>query len=345
MLSYLSLFLLPTAVLSSTQVYFYSNNDRSSLSTSLSQQLALDAFDSPRNYGEEVPLGQPTGFVASGDSEEDLRALVLSIDSEEDILPVDIGGATPTRLADSDEEPTTLLRRYTRAAANVYPKVWQSSTRDGQDDILLATESILRHLKNEPSPQFGGLHITGLKQIAERDGKTSDLYEQVVDNLRNILKTAVLSNYKVAILTPSAPSTAKLSRRQPPQSPFPIPSVPATAPIFSTSTCFTSEEGCQNATSSCSSRGSCVGVTRAGKTCYVCACGKAPLKEGGNNVTWAGGMCEKLDISHEFTLLVGTVLFLIVIVMGSVGLLYSIGDIPLPGTLTVAAGGHAAKRD
>lgn len=99
-----------------------------------------------------------------------------------------------------------------------------------------------------------------------------------------------------AVIFPSRLSTRQLA--QPPQSPFPSPKTPDTAPVFSTSTCFTSADACRNATATCSSRGDCVSVTRAGRTCFVCQCGKAPLEEGGKNISWAGSMCQKKDISQ-----------------------------------------------
>jgi hypothetical protein len=48
-------------------------------------------------------------------------------------------------------------------------------------------------------------------------------------------------------------------------------------------------------------------------------------------------------VSSDFTLLTGTVLALIVLVAGSISLLYSVGNIELPGTLMSSAG--PPKRD
>jgi len=54
-------------------------------------------------------------------------------------------------------------------------------------------------------------------------------------------------------------------------------------------------------------------------------------------MTWAGQSCERQDISGPFVLLSGTVIVIIVLFIGSVSLLYSVGDQPLPSTLLATA--------
>ncbi|GAA5828166.1 hypothetical protein JCM3770_000008 [Rhodotorula araucariae] len=115
-------------------------------------------------------------------------------------------------------------------------------------------------------------------------------------------------------------------------------------------TCFPSLAALENATASCLGRGEGVrGVsTRAGKNgddCWVCRC-HATEDDEGRRTRWSGEGCEKEDLSGSALLLAGTTVFLALLVAGSVALLYNIGDVPLPGTLSAVSGmsGHA-KRD
>lgn len=48
---------------------------------------------------------------------------------------------------------------------------------------------------------------------------------------------------------------------------------------------------------------------------------------------WAGQSCERKDVSGPFVLLTGTVIAMILLVVGSVTLLYSVGDQALPSIL------------
>jgi len=186
--------------------------------------------------------------------------------------------------------------------------------------------------------RFGAFGLEGLRGMEESWGRESELYMTAAATLKATIQSAISSDLlSLAVLSSPSPLHAR-QIAQPPQTPLPGPNVPDTAPIFSTSTCFTTASACSNATASCSSRGQCVGVTRAGRTCFVCECGKAPLEEGGKNVTWAGSMCQKKDLSQQFTLIVGTVIFLILMSVGSITLLYSVGDQELPGTLTGGVG-------
>ncbi|SCZ89535.1 BZ3500_MvSof-1268-A1-R1_Chr9g10445 [Microbotryum saponariae] len=105
--------------------------------------------------------------------------------------------------------------------------------------------------------------------------------------------------------------------------------------------CFESEAELNNLTASCLGRG--VGVkgvsaARNGGTadCWVCSCGKTT--EEGKTKSWAGQGCEKEDLSGGVGLL--GILFV------SVGLLYGVGNVQLPGTLaSVNGAGVGSKRD
>ncbi|KAJ7075831.1 hypothetical protein C8R43DRAFT_1054067 [Mycena crocata] len=127
------------------------------------------------------------------------------------------------------------------------------------------------------------------------------------------------------------------------QAPFPRP--PPQSPIGSISTCHTTLDACSNATSSCSGRGECSGATKSGRTCFVCSCGTTRTGSG-NQVkteTWVGESCERKDISAPFVLLTGTTIVLLLVIAGSVSLLYTVGNIELPSVLM--GGAVNAKKD
>jgi hypothetical protein len=213
-------------------------------------------------------------------------------------------------------------------------------------DTFISELSVLVDLIESPHPKegegskFGALELTGLRALADAHGTDSDAYRTAAAAGRAVLETALSKpDFQLAIVTFS--SEGAQTRRQPQQSPLPRPGKPQ-GPIGSSARCFDSAEACGNATSSCSGHGECVSAKRAGSTCFVCACGTTKSK---SNVTeyWVGEQCQKKDVSASFTLIAGTVIALIVLVGGSISLLYSVGNIELPGTLSSTAG--PMKRD
>jgi len=182
--------------------------------------------------------------------------------------------------------------------------------------------------------------LDGLSRIEEEHGRNSDVYEAAAQALKGLLSHKSLTSRKLALLViPSEPRLTARSDSAARQ--FNERSIPL---VHSKSQCFSSEEVCTNSTYSCSSRGECIKATRAGKTCFSCSC-YSTKDDAGRTVDWAGQMCEREDISVPFTILAGSTIFLIAIVIGSISLLYSIGEATLPGTLTVTSGGGHLKRD
>ncbi|GAA5968360.1 hypothetical protein JCM3765_002916 [Sporobolomyces pararoseus] len=111
--------------------------------------------------------------------------------------------------------------------------------------------------------------------------------------------------------------------------------------VPSSSKCFKSLEDLNNQTASCLSHGKGVkGIsTKSGnEECWVCKCGSTVDEESGKKTFWAGEGCEKVDLSG---------LGLILILAASVSLLYKIGNVELPGTLSAVGGngGGHIKRD
>jgi Domain of unknown function (DUF3844) len=211
----------------------------------------------------------------------------------------------------------------------------------------------------EHSHKFGAFELKGLNEIAQAYGRSSEQYKMASEAMHAFVQSALmLDNMHIAFLTYSPSNT--LTKRQPQQMPLPSPTPAPQEPIGSISTCFLTEEICGNSTNTCSGRGQCVEASKAGRTCFVCLC-SATQDGKGKTQNWAGEACERKDISgygsrtnilmlcqlivavRPFVLLTGTVIGLLIVIAGSVSLLYGVGNEQLPGTLTGGVGG--SKRD
>lgn len=110
-------------------------------------------------------------------------------------------------------------------------------------------------------------------------------------------------------------------------------------------TCFASLDDLKNQTASCLGRGEGVkGITSRGKECWVCQCTKT-VDEAGHTTKWAGEGCEKEDLSGDFVLLFFSGAGLILVLAFSVGVLYKVGNVELPGTLASVGGNGGFKKD
>ena len=142
------------------------------------------------------------------------------------------------------------------------------------------------------SGRFGAFELKGLGEIQRAFGASSEQYRVAADSLRAIIQSATAKgSINLAVLT-HAPNSRE--KRIPQQSPIPSP-LP-NQPISSISTCYDSQETCGDATSSCSGRGECVEVSKAGRTCFICACA-ATKDSKGRTENWAGEACERKDVS------------------------------------------------
>jgi hypothetical protein len=204
---------------------------------------------------------------------------------------------------------STLISSYLHRASHVYSSIYTAlslptSHQPRTLDIFAFTQSpateyfleelssLSSYLESPRTSKFGAWDITGLSQIAIAHGTNSEAYHTASRALRAVLSAAMQDNIKLAVLTYDSPSV--LSRRQPPQEPLPSPS--PQEPIGSISTCFASAEACGNATNTCTGRGECVQASKAGRTCFVCAC-VSTISDKGKKESWAGEMCERKDIS------------------------------------------------
>ena len=98
--------------------------------------------------------------------------------------------------------------------------------------------------------------------------------------------------------------------------------------------CFTSEESCKDATNSCSGHGEC--IKSKVSECWSCGCTPTFNKTSQRTTYWAGGDCSKKDISSQANLLLWTGVALLVMIVGGIQLMYSVGNEPLSGVLDAA---------
>ena len=212
--------------------------------------------------------------------------------------------------------------------------------------------------------RFGAFRITGLRSIADAYGRNSEQYTTAAASLNAALRSAVNKPHLNLVIFTYPAVHAAVQKRQD-QSPLPPPApIP---PVGSDTLCFASEEICSNSTESCSGHGSCVQANKAGRTCFVCAC-QASRDSQDRTEYWAGSKCERKDVSgcvcvaqfrsrlaancalfllffrtRPFVLIFGTAVALILTIVGSIALLSSVGNLPLPSVLTSSVPGMSSR--
>ncbi|KAH9046908.1 hypothetical protein EDB84DRAFT_1557945 [Lactarius hengduanensis] len=167
--------------------------------------------------------------------------------------------------------------------------------------------------------RFGAFHITGLRSIGDAYGRDSEEYTTAAGSLKDALRSAADKPHLHLVILTYPGVQAGVQKRQD-QSPLP-PDTPL-PPVGSDTLCFVSEEICSNSTDSCSGMAS---------------------KDDGRTEYWAGSKCERKDVSGPFVLITGTVVALILIIVGSISLLSSVGNQPLPSVLTSSVPGMSAR--
>ncbi|KAK0476825.1 hypothetical protein IW261DRAFT_1490249 [Armillaria novae-zelandiae] len=326
----------------STKVYLnpQRNTLRPTLSPSdassvLSHHLGLELFESFRDSA--APLYENEAFVGQGAK----NALLVTMEEydAEAILPSSLTPSfklsTPSSVSISSLY--SVISTYLHRARHAYSSVYEATPS------LLHFEninSLKTFLDKAEDSDFAALDLSGLAAVRKTYGSGSEEFTQAASTIRAFLERGLdRDRVQLAILTYTPPPTLSYSKRQssPLQSqiPFPPDHAPPQEPIGSVSTCFATEDTCNEETSTCSGRGQCVQATKAGKTCYVCACGVTTTGEGNKVKTqaWVGESCERRDVSGPFVLLAGTVIVIILLGVGSVSLLFHVGNQELPSTL------------
>ncbi|KAI0759839.1 hypothetical protein BD413DRAFT_595037 [Trametes elegans] len=317
----------------------------------LSKHLNLERFEDATAYPGEQEL-----LVGQGPS----TGLLLTVSKEhaKDVIPSALKPTFHLKHHPSQDSLSSLIPTYIDRARHVYsyvseklghaynePKrildVFSVPTAEGQS-ALEELYSLMTFVDGDelPADRFGAFDLSRLDDLREAFGKESEQYRTAVQAASAVLQRVLeRGDIKLAIVTVPSVWSSHHKRQQPPQSPLPPPLPRPAEPIDSISTCYTSADVCSNATSACSGHGECVQATKAGKTCFVCACGTTKDTKG-RKEQWAGSACERKDVSGPFVLLAGTAITLLLLVGGSVGLLTAVGDQKLPSTLTGGVASH-----
>ncbi|CAE6431519.1 unnamed protein product [Rhizoctonia solani] len=349
----------------------------------LANHLGLDIYESLEDYGEtkewQKMLKNGMDSLLDGDQlPKNTMMFVLYTDRPQDLASMptfDYFPEQPSFYINSTlsrRDVSALLSNYAAHARESFATVpkelnWKSDPDfapkfDGDDIIqtfkvpgksaALFLDEIMaiqyfRHgswSRSTETPNFATFEITALDLLAEEYGRDSEQYRKAVDVIEwlSILGWHEGEIYSLIVTPKTEPEghsyhqarnmVAPIERRAP---------VSGSVPIYS---CFKNADTCRNATSACSERGSCVPVSRAGRTCYTCKCEPSRSKDGMTTTYWAGQRCERKDVSSAFVLLTGTVVGVLAVAFGSVALLYTVGDEKLPGTLTGGAV-HGTKHD
>ncbi|KZT10884.1 uncharacterized protein LAESUDRAFT_672451 [Laetiporus sulphureus 93-53] len=316
----------------------------------LSRHLGLDYYESLDDWELFAGSSKQEAFVGQGPG----SALLLSIDEEDAV------GVIPSSFKESfslSDEPSpsslaTLIPTYLDRAHHSYSHIFSHSQlpteapriidifsvpSSASQTFLEEMTTIVGFLESDdiPNDKFAAVELRGLAELAAEFGRDSEQYRLASETIRGLLSSAIEKRgLKLALVTvPVSAFQAKRQELQPPQSPFPPPMPGPAEPIDAVATCYTTATACGNATNACSSHGECVEASKAGRTCFVCACA-ATTDDRGRTELWAGNACERKDVSGPFTLIAGTVVALILLVGGSIALLSTIGDQELPNTLT-----------
>jgi len=323
----------------------------------VAKHLHLDRFEPLQDFNTGL-LDQ--AFVGKGPH----SSLLIGIDNDdaEYIIPAE-DLAPPLLLSSSSSASTfsNIIQTSLQRAALAFSHVFDTSNGSKNTfipllDIMNAsppTETFISELSALVAflesddlswDRFGAFRITGLRTIADAYGRESEQYTLAASSLTAALRSALSKKPHLDVVMFTHPETranggGRVERRQD-QSPLPDP-VPL-PPVGSNTLCFTSEEICSNSTNSCSGHGTCVKANRAGRTCFTCAC-EATQDSEGQTQYWAGRKCERKDVSGPFVLIAGTVITLILVVVGSIALLSGVGNQPLPSVLTSSAPGMSVK--
>ncbi|KAJ7665716.1 hypothetical protein B0H17DRAFT_1019207 [Mycena rosella] len=312
-------------------------------SAALSRHLGLEIFETLRDgsYSEE-------SFVAQGPN----NALLLTLD-EADAKGLSV--RIPSSLHSSFELPTpqisslsSVISTYLHHASHTYTSIFSAdpSSQSRQAWYTAELDSLVSFFDGAQGASFAAAELSGLATMRTTHGADSDEYRTTLAATRKVLDYAIAHDIRVALLTFSPVTHTELKRAPAPQlSQAPFPRPPPQSPIGSVSTCHTTLDACSNATSSCSGRGECAAASKSGRTCFVCSCGTTRTGEGRTlkTATWVGESCERKDISGPFVLLAGTTIVLLLVIAGSISLLYSVGNIELPSVLM--GGAVNAKKD
>ena len=278
--------------------------------------------------------------------------------------------------AESQSEPlSSFLTTCRRRASHVYTYVASepsiptqgiprtldvfSAPTPANEAFLAEVSTLVNYLDSMPSSdRFAALELTSIPKLEALYGRSSEQYTLATDSLRATIELMLADKSAQLALVTYTPST---QRRSPLLTDQSVEVAPSLQLVKALSSCFTSLSSCIAATNNCSGHGQCTNTTRAGQECFVCACATT-VSEADKVQSWAGEMCERKDISgwvlfgsfcilqlftihfiSPFILVTGIVVTLILLMGGSVSLLYGINNQELPSILTGGVAGGVRK--
>ncbi|KIM31201.1 hypothetical protein M408DRAFT_255534 [Serendipita vermifera MAFF 305830] len=326
----------------------------------IANHLGLESTVSLGNEDFEHLLEKVGGQAALGkqllDSADDSLLFVMdaSFEDLQEFLPDSWGSPSFTSTIDASSLKSMIDAYNTTAGesgfsvySNPYGAAGYRTFVDmfgpGDDplSVFLKTSSNLAEFIDQTDSstrRFGAFHITTLIDFEQVHDLDSVQYSNIKQAINEALTDPALERFNVAVVF-SAPETnadrthhaSIASMPKSTQAPFPAP--PRSAPIFSNSICYASASTCQNGTTECSGRGQCVPIRKGPRECYVCQC--AVTKDTKNRTEyWSGASCQNKDVSMAFSLVAGTTVAIVLIIVFSISLLYSIGTQELPNVLT-----------
>lgn len=203
------------------------------------------------------------------------------------------------------------------------------------DRFFITEMSELLHFKNSVSSLYKNdvvfFDINSLVSVGKKIGFESKTY-QVSNSVVSKILEDLSSDFDMLVFVSSskaAPDAEKFSKRDTELKEI-FQRVEAGKKAGS---CFTTEEACQASTSNCNSHGVC---TKLHKECWSCLCSPTFNKKLQKTTKWSGYDCNKKNIAAEANLFLWTGLVLVVLFVGGIKLLMSVGNEPLPGVLDAA---------
>lgn len=229
-------------------------------------------------------------------------------------------------------------------------------------------DRVVSNVANENGATF--CHLQAIQDLIDAHGPTSPQVQYALSLYNDLFKSASVRT--TVLQSPPGSSAGDYSvtplqkRRAPTETPLSLhantpqesiendfkaatskPPAPPISPANKSvrfERCYPSAEVCTSATNSCNSHGAC---KKTSNNCFACVCEPDIVKDknGGflKRTHWAGATCKKKDISVPFNILLVFSITIVLVVVWAIGLLFSIGEEPLPSVLS--AGVAPVKRD
>lgn len=203
------------------------------------------------------------------------------------------------------------------------------------DNIFISEVSQLVHFSSAmPSDDdYLFMNLDMLYSLGSKVGSDSQTYLSAVKVLAECLESLSLK-YDVTVIMEEEHSKVLKSdvRKRDQELNEVLKNSRITKKASSGPACFSSEDACKVGTSSCNSHGQCSKVGE----CWSCVCAATHNDDKSKTTYWSGFDCGKKDISSEANLFLFSTLGLLVLFIGGIQLLYSVGNESLPGVLGAA---------